>query len=143
MRSSRVSMLARAGSVFAVAGLAIAGALAPVTAANAVTTHHVHKAPTQLWIRHHAVPGTGHKSEVITGWLRSRGHGVAAETVYLGSRIAHAKWTVVTSAATGKHGKVSFTVTPAARTFYVLVFKGDATHRRSRSAVIVLRAPKA
>jgi len=148
MRSFRVSMLARAGSAIAAAGLATAGVLAPVTAAGAATPDHVHKAPTHLWIRHHPVPKTGHKSDVIKGLLLTRGHrghvrGLAGATVYLDSRTAHAKWSQVGSASTGKHGIVSFTVTPAARTAYVLVFKGDATHRRSHSAVIVLRAPKA
>jgi hypothetical protein len=147
MRSSRVSMLARAGSAIAAAGLATAGVLMPATAAGAAT-NHVHKAPTHLWIRHRAVPKTGHKSDVILGLLRTRGHarhahGLAGATVILESRVAHAKWAVVSSAPTGKHGVVSFTVTPTARTAYVLVFKGDATHRRTHSAVIVLRAPKA
>jgi hypothetical protein len=133
--------------VIAAAGLATAGALAPA-AANASTANHVHKAPTHLWIRDHAVPKTGHKSDVIKGLLWTRGHrrhphGLAGATITLESRVPHAKWAVVSTASTGKHGVVSFTVTPATRTAYVLVFKGDATHRRSHSAVIVLRAPKA
>ena len=149
MRSYRVSMLGRAGAATAVAGLAIAGALAPA-AANAAAASHVHKAPTHLWVRQHAVPKTGHKTHVILGWLRTRApgrhdraHGLAGATVYLDSHVAHGKWAEVTSASTSAHGKVSFTVTPTARTAYVLVFKGDLTHRRSHSAVIVLRAPKA
>jgi hypothetical protein len=142
MRSSRVSVLARFGSAAAVAGLALAGALAPATAANAATSHHAHKARTHLFILAHPVRGTHHKSDVILGLLRSRGHGLAGESVTLESRTAHTKFAVVGSATTGKHGLVRFTVTPVTRTAYVLVFKGDATHRRCHSAVIVLRAPK-
>jgi hypothetical protein len=147
MRSSRVSALARAGSAIAASGLAVAGVLAPVTAANAAADH-VHKARTHLRIRQHAVPKTKHQTHAIFGllWTRGRGrhpHALVGETVYLDSRVAHGKWTEVSSASTGKHGIVSFTVTPTTRTAYVLVFKGDATHRRSHSAVIVLRAPKA
>ena len=143
MRSSRMSLLARVGSATAVAGLAIAGALAPVTAAGAATTEHVHKAPTHLWIGDHAVPKTHRASFAILGWLRSGGHGLAGATVYLDSRVPHTKWAVVASAVTDAHGKVKFVVTPATRTAYVLVFKGDATHRRTHSSVILLRAPKA
>src|ERR1700683_3279384 len=150
MRSSRVSVLARVGSAIVAAGLATAGVLMPVTAAGAATASQVHKAPTHLFIRHRAVPKTGHKSDTIFGLLLTRGHGrhvhphgLAGGSVTLESRAAHAKWAVVSSASTGKHGVVSFTVTPTARTAYVLVFKGDATHRRTHSAVIVLRAPKA
>jgi hypothetical protein len=49
----------------------------------------------------------------------------------------------VATAKTDKNGLVKFTVTPATRTAYVLVFKGTANFRHSHSAVIVLRAPKA
>jgi hypothetical protein len=143
MRSSRVSMLARVGSAAGVAGLAIAGALAPVTAADAASTHHVHKIPTHLFVRDHAVKGTGHKSDVIIGLLRTRGLGLPGRAIELFSRTAHTKWAEVSTAKTGKHGLVDFTVTPATRTAYVLVFKGGAVFRHSHSAVIVLRAPKA
>lgn len=141
MRSSRVSVLARFGSAAAVAGVAVAGALAPVTAASAAGTHH-HKAATVLFVRAHFVRGSHHKSDVINGLLRSRRHGLAGETIVLESRTAHHKWGVASSAKTNAHGLVRFTVTPTARTFYKLVFAGDATHRASHSAVIVLRAPR-
>ncbi len=136
-------MLARFGSAAAVAGLALAGALAPVSAASAATAHRDHRASSHLFIRDHAVPKTGHKSDVIVGLLRSHGHGIGGRTVSLWSRTAHAKFALVSSAKTGKHGIVRFTVTPATRTFYRLVFKGGPKFRGSRSAVIVLRAPKA
>ncbi len=142
MRSSGVALLAKLGSAAAVAGLALTGALAPVSA-SAATTHRVHKVPSHLFVRDHAVPKTGHKSDVIVGLLRSRGHGLKGETVSLWSRTAKMKFAMVGSATTGNHGLVRFTVTPAARTHYVLVFKGDVRHRHTHSAVIVLRVPKA
>ncbi len=143
MRSPRVTLLARFGSAAAVAGLALTGALAPVSAASAATTHPVHKYPSHLFVRDHGVKGTGHKSDVIVGLLRSHFHGLRGETVYLYSKTAHTKFAEVSSAATSSHGVVRFTVTPTARTAYVLVFKGDVRHRRTHSAVILLRAPKA
>jgi hypothetical protein len=143
MRSTRVSMLARVGSATAIAGLAIAGALAPVTAASAATTHRLHKIPTHLFVRDHAVPGTHHKTDAIIGLLRTRGHGLPGKTVELFSRTKGTKWAEVSSATTARHGLVKFTVTPATRTAYVLVFAGDVRYRHSHSAVILLRAPKA
>lgn len=131
----------RSSRVFAVAAIAVAGVLTPVTAASAAGTHHP-KALTHLFVRAHFVRGSHHKSDVINGLLRSRRHGLAGETILLESRTAHHRFDAVGSATTNAHGLVSFTVTPTARTFYKLVFKGDATHRASHSAVIVLRAPK-
>jgi hypothetical protein len=142
MRSSRMTVLTRLCSGAAVAAIAAAGTLAPATAASAATTHHAHKARTHLFIAAHPVRGTHHKSDVILGLLRSRGHGLAGETVILESRTAHTRFSVVGSATTRKHGLVRFTVTPTRRTAYVLVFKGDATHRRCHSPVIILRAPR-
>ncbi|HET9899131.1 MAG TPA: hypothetical protein VFQ44_29760 [Streptosporangiaceae bacterium] len=142
MRSSRVSMLARFGSAAAVAGLALAGALAPVSAASAATVHRHHRLASHLFIRAHAVPKTGHKSDVVVGLLRSHGHALAGRTVSLMSRTAHHKFALVSSAKTGKHGIVRFTVTPTTRTFYMLTFKGGPKFRGTHSAVIVLRAPK-
>jgi hypothetical protein len=142
MRSTRVSALVRFGSVAAVAAVAVAGALAPVTAASAASKHHAHKAPTNILVKAHFVRGSQHKSDVINGLLRSRHHGVAGATIVLESRTAKTKFAVVASATTGVHGQVSFTVTPAAKTAYKLIFKGDATHRASHSAVIILSAPK-
>lgn len=141
MRSTRVSALVRFGSAAAVAAVAVAGALAPVTA-SAATTHHTHKAPTSLVVRSHAVRASKHKSDVINGLLRSRHHAVAGATIMLESRTAKTKFAVVASATTDSTGKVSFTVTPTTRTAYKLVYGGDATHRASHSAVIVLKAPK-
>lgn len=141
MRSTRVSALVRFGSAAAVAAVAVAGALAPVTAASAASTHH-HKAATQLFVRSHAVRGSKHKSDVINGLLRSGRHGVAGAAIVLESRTAKTKWAAVASAMTDAHGLVSFTVSPTTRTAYKLVFKGDATHRASHSAVIILKAPK-
>jgi hypothetical protein len=141
-------MLVRVSSAIAAAGLATAGVLVPATAAGAASATHVRKAPTHLSIHHHPVKGTGHTSDVIAGRLLTHVRGqhvqaLAGETVILDSRTAHNAWTEADSSVTDTNGKVSFTVTPTARTAYVLVFKGDATHRRSRSSVIVLRAPKA
>jgi hypothetical protein len=143
MRSSRVSVLARFGSAAAVAGLALAGALAPATASAAVVKHHAHKIPTHLFVRAHAVPKTGHKSDAIVGLLLGARHRLVGKSVVLESRTAHTKFAVVSTAKTGKGGLVKFTVTPTARTAYVLVFKGTANFRHSHSPVIVLRAPKA
>jgi len=142
MRSTRVSALVRFGSAAAVAAVAMAGALAPVTAAGAASKPHAHKAPTNILVNAHFVRGSHHKSDVINGLLRSRHHGVAGATIVLESRTGHAKFAAVASATTGAHGLVSFTVTPTTRTAYKLIFKGDATHRASHSNVIILRAPK-
>lgn len=135
-------MMAKFGSAAAVAGLAIAGALAPATAANAAPASH-HRIATHLFVRDHAVPKTGHKSDVIVGLLRSHRVALRNRTVSLWSKTAKAKFALVGSAKTGKHGVVDFTVTPTARTRYVLVFKGGPVFHGSRSAVVVLRAPKA
>ncbi|HET7016395.1 MAG TPA: hypothetical protein VFI65_20910 [Streptosporangiaceae bacterium] len=143
MRSSRVSVLARFGSAAAVAGLALAGALAPATASAAVSTHHHHKIATHLFVRSHAVKGTGHKSDNIVGLLLAARHRIVGKTIVLESRTHKTKFAVVASAKTDKNGLVKFTVTPTTRTAYVLVFKGTANFRHSRSAVIVLKAPKA
>ncbi len=143
MRSTRVSALVRFGSAAAVAAVALAGALAPVTAASAASTHRAHKAPTHLFVRAHFVRGSHHKSDVINGLLRARRHGVAGATIVLESATtAKTKFAVVASAKTGAHGLVSFKVTPTTRTAYKLIFKGDTTHRASHSAVVILRAPK-
>jgi hypothetical protein len=139
MRSIR--LVARFGSAAAVAGLALAGALAPVSAASAATAQPA-KLPTHLFIRAHAVPKTHHKTFAIIGLLRSHGHGLAGETVYLVSKVPHTTPVVDGSATTGPHGLVKFVVTPTQRTFYALVFKGTAIYRRSHSAVIVLPRPR-
>src|SRR5215469_8902886 len=109
MRSSRVSALARFGSATAVAAIAVAGALAPVTAASAAGKTH-HRAATHLFVRAHFVRGSHHKSDVINGLLRSRRHGLAGETIVLESRTAHHKFAAVGSATTNANGLVSFTV---------------------------------
>jgi hypothetical protein len=143
MRSLRVSTLARFGSAAAVAGLALAGALAPVSAASAATTHPVHKYPSHLFVRDHAVKGSNPQSYVIAGLLRSHLHGLPARTIYLFDKTKGNKIAEIATGKTGAHGVVRFTVTPTVRTRYVLVFKGGPRHRRTHSAVIVLRAPKA
>ena len=141
MRSSRVSGLARFGAAAAVAAVAMAGALAPV-AASAGTTHPTHKAPTNILVNAHFVRGTHHKTDVINGLLRSRHHAVAGATIALECRTGHMKFAAVSSATTDANGKVSFTVTPTVRTECKLVYAGDATHRKSHSAVVVLRPAK-
>jgi hypothetical protein len=144
MRSSRVSVLARVGSAAAVAGLALAGTLAPVSASAAVRHHHPHhKIATHLFVRSHAVKSTGHKSDVIVGLLLAARHRLVGKTIALESRTHHTKFAVVATAKTDKNGLVKFTVTPTTKTAYVLVFNGTANFRHSRSAVIVLKAPKA
>lgn len=144
MRSSRVSALARFGSAAAVAGLALAGALAPATASAAVRHHHSHhKIATHLFVRAHAVKGTGHKSDTIAGLLLAARHRIVGKTVVLESRTHKTKFAVVASAKTDKNGLVKFTVTPTTKTAYVLVFNGTANFRHSHSAVVVLKAPKA
>lgn len=136
MRSSRVPT--RFFAAAAVAAVAMAGALAPV-AASAGTKHPTHKAPTNILVHAHFVRGTHHKSDVINGLLRSRHHAVAGATVGLWCRTAHTKFAMVGSATTDATGKVSFTVTPTTRTACKLAFAGDATHRKSHSAVVILR----
>lgn len=136
MRSS----LARFGTAAAVAAVAMAGALAPV-AASAGTVRHS-KAPTNILVNAHFVRGTHHKTDVINGLLRSRHHAVVGASIALECRTAHTKFATVASATTDAKGKVSFTVTPTTRTACKLVFAGDATHRRSHSAVVILRPAK-
>src|SRR5258708_23679944 len=86
MRSSRVSVLARFGSAAAVAGLALAGALAPATASAAVRHHHSHhKIATHLFVRSHAVKSTGLKSDVIVGLLLAAPHRIVGKTIVLES----------------------------------------------------------
>jgi hypothetical protein len=142
MRSSRVSALARFGAAAAVAAVAMAGVLAPVAASAGTKPHHAHKAPTNILVHAHFVRGTHHKSDVINGLLRSRHHAVVGATIALECRTVHTKFASVASATTDANGKVSFTVVPVKRTACKLVFAGDATHRRSHSAVVILRPAK-
>jgi hypothetical protein len=142
MRSSRVPTLARFGAAAAVVAVAMAGALAPIAASAGTKGHHHGKAPTNIVVNAHFLRGSHHKTDVINGQLRSKHHGVAGESIALECRTAHTKFATVGSATTDANGKVSFTVTPTKKTSCKLVFAGDATHRKSHSAVVVLRPAK-
>ena len=81
-------------------------------------------------------PG-GH--DVISGVLLSNGHAVQGVDVSLDARPAGAdSFSPRQHATTGPRGRVSFTVTPATRTAYKLVFNGTAAYAPSRSGVVTV-----
>ena len=142
MRATRASLLARAGSAAAVAVLAGGGVIATATAAGAATGHH-RLQPTTLSIKNKAIAHGKHHADAVSGVLKSHRKDVAGETVTLDSRTGKKpRWTAVGTNATGSNGSVTFTVAPAVRTQYKLVFAGDSTYRKSHSNVITLKAVK-
>ena len=142
MRANRSSLLTRIGSGGLVAVLAAGGAMASATAASAATGH-AKIAVTTLSIKNRVIAHARHHADAISGVLRVRHTGVAGETVTLESRTGKKpRWTAVASGTTAANGSVGFTVAPSVRTQFKLVFSGDATHRRSASNVITLRAVK-
>ena len=145
MRTIRTSLLTRVSSAAAVAVLATGGVIATATAASAAKGHghHAKLAATTLSIKNKAIAHAKHHADAITGVLRSRRKGVAAETITLDSRTGKKpRWTAVATGATGSDGSVTFTVAPTARTQYKMVFAGDSTYRKSHSNVITLKAVK-
>ena len=140
MRANRSSLLTRIGSGGLVAILAAGGAMASATAASAANGHP-RLAATHLSVRNKAVARARHHADAISGVLSARHKGVAGETIKLESRTGKKpRWAVAGSATTAANGAVTFTVAPAAKTQYKLVFAGDATHRKSASNVITLKA---
>ncbi len=140
MRANRSSRLTRIGSGGLVAILAAGGVMASATAASAATGHP-RLAATHLSVRNKAVAHARHHADAISGVLSARHKGVAGETIKLESRTGKKpRWAVAGSATTAANGAVTFTVAPAAKTQYKLVFAGDATHRKSASNVITLKA---
>ena len=140
MRANRSSLLTRIGSGGLVAILTAGGAMASATAASAAKGHP-RLAATHLSVRNKAVARARHHADAISGVLSARHKGVAGETIKLESRTGKKpRWAVAGSATTAANGAVTFTVAPAAKTQYKLVFAGDATHRKSASNVITLKA---
>jgi len=127
-----------------VAVLAGGGVVATATAADAASHGHALK-PTTLSIKNKAIAHNHHHADAVSGVLRSHRKPVAGETVTLDSRTGKKpRWAAVGTGTTGTDGSVSFTVAPAARTQYKLVFAGDTTtgFRKSHSNVITLKAVK-
>jgi hypothetical protein len=131
----------RLGPAAAVVIVATAGAIAPATIASAAG--HPKLQATTLSIKNKPVAHNKHHADMITGVLRSHRKGVSSETITLDSRTGKKpRWVAVGTATTGSDGSVQFTVAPAVRTQYKLVFAGDSTHRKSHSNVITLKAVK-
>ncbi len=140
MRANRSSLLTRIGSGGLVAILAAGGAMASATAASAATGHPKAEV-TSLSIKNKAIAHARHHADALTGVLSARHKGVAGESVKLASRTGKKpRWAVAGTGTTAANGSVTFTVAPAAKTQFKLVFAGDATHRKSASNVITLKA---
>lgn len=140
MRANRSSLLTRIGSGGLIAILAAGGVMASATAASAAKGHP-RLATTHLSVRNKVVARARHHADAISGVLSARHKGVAGETIKLESRTGKKpRWAVAGSATTAANGAVTFTVAPAAKTQYKLVFAGDTTHRKSASNVITLKA---
>jgi hypothetical protein len=140
MRANRSSLLTRIGSGSLVGILAAGGIMASATVASAATAH-AKLAATHLSIKNKVVARAHHHADAISGVLSARHKGVAGETVKLESRTGKKpRWVVAGTATTAANGSVTFTVAPAAKTQFKLVFAGDASHRKSASNVITLKA---
>jgi hypothetical protein len=140
MRANRSSLRTRIGSGGLVAIMAVGGVMASATAASAAKGHP-RLAATHLTIRNKAVAHARHHADAISGVLSARHKAVTGETIKLESRTGKKpRWVVAGTATTAANGSVTFTVAPAAKTQYKLVFAGDATHRKSASNVIALKA---
>jgi 5-hydroxyisourate hydrolase-like protein (transthyretin family) len=124
------STLRRATTLCAFALLA-AGAVAG-TAEAAPTT------ATSLSIRslHDAVDPQG--SDTISGVLDAGQTAVAGQPVLLESRAPGGSFSQIGSQNTGNDGSVAFTVTPAGKTDYELVYSGNDTYQPSQSAVVTV-----
>jgi hypothetical protein len=148
MRAMQASLRTRFGSAAAVAVLAGGGAMATATAASAAGHPQPHKPldATTLSIKNKVIAhATGHHHAVssITGVLRDERTGVAGETITLDSRTGKKpRWTAVATGTTDANGAVSFTVSPATRTQFKLVFAGDSSFRKSASNVITINGVK-
>jgi len=140
MRANRASRLSRFGTASAVVILATGGVLATASVASAAKPP-AKLAATTLSIKNKPIAHGKHHADAISGVLRSHRKGVAGETVTLDSRTGKKpRWAAVGTATTGTDGSVSFTVAPAVKTQFKLVFAGDATYRKSHSNTITLKA---
>ena len=122
------------GRMMTTAALATIAVAASAGTAVAATPAH-----TSLSIRSvsSVIRAGGH--DVISGVLLSNGHAVQGADVALEARPAGASsFTQRQHAATGDHGRVSFTVTPAARTTYKLVFAGTSAYAPSHSGIVTV-----
>ena len=122
------------GRIAATAALTAISVAASAGTAEATTPAH-----TSLSIRSVTsviYPG-GH--DVISGVLLSNGHAVQGVDVALDAGPAGADaFTARQHATTGPRGRVSFTVTPATRTAYKLVFQGTSAYARSSSGIVTV-----
>jgi hypothetical protein len=143
MRAIRASLLVPLCSAATVAVVATGGALVAANASTAGKGHTKPPAETTLSIRNKAIAHSRHHADAITGVLRSHHKGVVGATVTLDSRTGKKpRWAVAGTGTTGTGGAVTFTVAPAARTEYKLVFAGTSSLRKSHSNVITLKAVK-
>jgi hypothetical protein len=127
----------RATALTAVAVTAVGGAALSLGAAPAFGSV---RANTHLAVHTSARAISPGGSDVITGRLAHRGHGLAGRTVVLKDRAAGTTGFVTDgTATTGPHGRVTFTVTPSVRTVYRLVFAGGEALRPSTSRPVVVR----
>jgi hypothetical protein len=143
MRAIRSSLLVPLCSAATVAVLATGGALVAANASTAGRGHTKPPAETTLSIRNKAIAHRRHHADAIAGVLRSHHKGVVGATISLDSRTGKKpRWAVVATGTTGAGGAVTFTVAPAVRTEYKLVFAGTSSLRRSHSNVITLKAAR-
>jgi hypothetical protein len=142
MHAIRASLLTRVGSAAAVAGLATGGVMATATAASAAKGHPKLDA-TALSIKNKPIAHGKHHADALTGVLRDGKTGVAGAAITLDSRTGKKpRWAAVATGTTGADGSVTFTVAPAVKTQFKMVFAGDSTFRKSHSNVITLKAVK-
>jgi hypothetical protein len=137
------TLAVKAGSVVAVAGLALGGA---ATVANAATASKVKEptiltakvGPTHINKRHPY--GAAH----ITGQLTGTGTPapqITGQRILLERENAKGKWVVVQHARTGRHGFVRFFVHHVAKgATFELVFRGNKNFAPATSNVIVISA---
>ena len=135
----RASLLTRAGAAAATGAIAISGAMVTAGAANAATTHRL---PTHLAIaKRHAVEHHQHIT-AIGGDLRSGRVALRDKVVFLDRRTPGTRFTVVGHETTNRFGQVAFVVNPKVTARFVLVFKGSANFRASRSQVVTVKGSK-
>ncbi|HTW18696.1 MAG TPA: hypothetical protein VME70_00615, partial [Mycobacteriales bacterium] len=132
------SMLARRTAVVAAtaavafSGIALAG--------SAVTANAAAKAHTSLSIRIGRAAINPGGSDTVSGQLRSWKGGVAGHWIELLDKPkGTTTWSKLAAHRAGRHGFISFEVTPSVTTRYVLAFAGNKRERASRSAVGTVR----
>jgi hypothetical protein len=79
------------------------------------------------------------QSDTVNGALSLDGAPLVGDTIHLLSATRHHRLREAGSAVTDANGDVSFSVTPAATTRYVLLFRKTADNARARSAEATIR----